>query len=68
MLLDYLDLVGLISSKTFSTHFSGSSGESFVDFGLASESAMSDSRDYVEIKVNKGFFYSAVPQGVRFGE
>ena len=68
MLLDYLDLVGLISSKTFSTHFSGSSGESFIDFGQSRESAVSDSRDMVDIKVNKGFFYSAIPQGVRFGE
>lgn len=28
---------------------------------------MSDEADYIEIKVNKGYFYQATPQGVKFG-
>ena len=65
LLLDYLDLVGLVSSKQFSTHFTGRDFDSFVDFGASKSEAMLGNQ--VSIPMKRGFFYSAVPQGVRFG-
>lgn len=66
--LDYLRLAQHITEKSFSTRFTGRFGDNFVDFGPAKESEMSSIEDYVEIAVNKGYFYSQIPQGVRFGD
>ena len=57
-----------ITEKAFSTRFSGPFGESFVDFGPQREEEMSSIGELVDIPMNKGFFYSAIPQGIRFGE
>ena len=66
--LDVLFEAQHILEKSFSTYFTGKFGESFVDFGPARESEMSDPAEFVEIAVNKGYFYSVVPQGVKFGK
>ena len=57
-----------ITEKAFSTRFSGPFGNSFVDFGPQREEEMSSIGELVEIPMNKGFFYSAIPQGIRFGD
>lgn len=67
LFLDYLRRAGHITEKSFSTHFSNRFGESFIDFGPARRDAMSNINDFVEIQVDSGFFYSLVPEGVRFG-
>ena len=66
--LDKLQSIGQITEKSFSTHFTGLEGDSFVDFGPYQESSMWDKNFLVELPVYKGFFYSATPQGVRFGD
>ena len=53
---------------SFSTNFTGKDGESFVDFGPYRDLSMSSFEDYVELKVEKNFFYAITPQGIRFGE
>ena len=65
--LDVLQLMGYISEKSFSTHLTGFSGDSFIEFGPYKESHMSSIEEYVEIPVSKGYFYTGTPQGVRFG-
>ena len=65
--MDILFEAGHITEKSFSTAFTGRFGDSIVDFGKAQVSEMSDIADYVETPMNKGFFYSATPQAVRFG-
>lgn len=65
--LDYLRLAEHITEKAFSTRFTGRFGDNFVDFGPAREAEMSSIDDYVEIPMNKGYFYSSIPQGVRLG-
>lgn len=65
--IDVLFEAQYIVEKSFSTYFAGRFGDSFVDFGPAQKQEMSDPAEYVEIKVNKGYFYQAVPQGVKFG-
>ena len=65
--LDLLRVMGYISEKSFSTHFTGLSGNSFIEFGPYKETYMSSIDEYVEIPVSKGYFYTGTPQGVRFG-
>ena len=43
--MDYLRILGHIREKTFSTHFTGQNGDSFVDFGPEVENEMSDIRE-----------------------
>ena len=66
--LQDLRQLGYISEQSFSTNFSGKDGESFVDFGPYRDLSMSSLEDYVELKVEKNFFYAVTPQGIRFGE
>jgi len=68
LFLDTLSFAQHITEKAFSTRFSGTFGESFVDFGPYREEEMSSIGELVEIPCNKGFFYSSIPQGIRFGE
>lgn len=68
LFLDTLDFAQHITEKAFSTRFSDTFGESFVDFGPYREEEMSNIDEMVDIPCNKGFFYSSFPQGVRFGE
>lgn len=56
--LDKLKQASHITDKAFSTHFSGRFGESYVDFGPARASAMSNSEDFVEIAINEDYFYT----------
>ena len=67
LILDVLMQAGHITEKAFSTSFTGRFGQSFVDFGPPREEEMSSKAEFVEIPVNKGFFYTAIPQGVKFG-
>lgn len=67
LFLDVLNAAQHITEKAFSTRFTGPFGESFVDFGPAREDEMSSIDEYIEIKVNDGFFYSSIPQGIKFG-
>ena len=66
--MDTLYEAGHITEKGFSTAFTGRFGDSFVDFGKAQVSEMSDIAEYVETPMSKGYFYSAVLQGVKFGK
>ena len=68
LFLATLNFAQHITEKSFSTRFSGPFGESFVDFGPGREEEMSSLGEQVEIPMNKGFFYSAIPTGIRFGE
>ena len=67
LFLDNLEYAYHIFEKSFSTRFTGRFGQSFVDFGPYRAEEMSDVNDFVEIPVNEGYFYSIVPQGIRFG-
>lgn len=68
LFLDTLSFAQHITEKAFSTRFSGTFGESFIDFGPPREEEMSSIGELVEIPCNKGFFYSSIPQGIRFGD
>ena len=57
---------GYITDLSFSTHFEGFYGSSFIDFGPPVDANMNKDY-YAEIDVDEGFFYSATPQAVRFG-
>ena len=66
--LKELRALGYITEQSFSTNFVGKDGESFVDFGPYRDLAMSSlEEDYVELKIEKNFFYAVTPTGVRFG-
>lgn len=67
LFLDTLEFANHIFEKSFSTRFTGRFGDSYVDFGPYREDVMADISEYVEIPINKGFFYSIIPQGIRFG-
>ena len=62
-----MDQAQHVTEKAFSTRFSGLFGESFVDFGPPRAAEMSSIDELVEIPVNQGFFWTSIPQGVRFG-
>ena len=68
LFLNYLREAEHITEKSFSTRFTGQPGNNFVDFGPYNPKEMSDEADLVKIPVNKDFFYSAIPSGVRFGD
>ena len=65
--LDILDKAQWITEKAFTTRFTDIDGDSWVDFGPYREEEMSSIDEYVEIPVDRGFFYSAKPLGVKFG-
>ena len=65
--LDVLFDAQHILQKSFSTYFTGQFGDSFVDFGPVVESEMSDPAEFIVLPVSKDYFYSVVPQGVKFG-
>jgi hypothetical protein len=66
--LDYLSNRGYITELQFSTHFENFTGRSYIDFGPVQESGMSDPTETKTIECDEGFFYSAIPMGVRFGD
>jgi len=66
--MDYLALSGWITEKSFSTHFEGFSGSSYVDFGPVNYQSLASMEFYVELGSEKGFFYSFIPEGIRFGD
>jgi hypothetical protein len=66
--MDYLALSGWITEKSFSTHFEGFSGSSYIDFGPVNYQSLSSMEYYVELGSEKGFFYSFIPEGIRFGD
>ena len=66
--IDFLQKGGWITEKAFSTHFEGFDGSSFIDFGPKVASSYSTDDEVVTINMEKGFFYSAFPQGIRFGD
>lgn len=68
IIVDVFSQAQHITEKSFSTRFTGQFGESFVDFGPQREEEMSSIGENVEIPMNKGFFYSSIPQGIRFGD
>ena len=68
IIVDVFSQAQHITEKAFSTRLSGPFGDSFVDFGPEREEEMSSKGEQVEIPMNKGFFYSTIPQGIRFGD
>jgi len=65
--LDFVFKSGYITEESFSTAFSGFQDRSFIDFGPPNNNSMIKSL-YAEINVDRGFFYSAVPEAIRFGD
>jgi hypothetical protein len=61
LFLNYLYDAAHITEKSFSTRFTGTAGNNFVDFGPFNVNEMSNKDDLVKIPVNKDFFYSAIP-------
>ena len=59
--LDLLRVMGYISEKSFSTHFTGFKDNSFIEFGPYEEIYMSSIDEYVEIPVSEGYFYTGTP-------
>ena len=59
--LDLLRVMGYISEKSFSTHFTGFEDNSFIEFSPFKETNMSSIDEYVEIPVEKGYFYTGTP-------
>ena len=55
----------ITGDKVFSTNFA--TGRSFIDFGPYKEANMSDPMGLVSFSVDQGYFWSAIPEGVRFG-
>ena len=51
---------------SFSTHFSQSLYESYIDFGTYRVDGLSSVADYTRLNVNQGYFYSFYPDGVQF--
>jgi len=66
--LDYLEKGGWITEKTFSTHFEGEAGESYIDLGPPDSRSLSAKEYTVDIFSQKGFFYEVFPEGIRFGD
>ena len=58
LFINYLRLLGHVKERSFSTHFTGQDGVSFVDFGSPIEDEMSSPDEQVEIPVKKEFFYT----------
>ena len=56
----------ITGEKMFSTNFG--SGRNFIDFGPYREENMIDPMWLVSFAVDGGYFWSAVPEGVRFGD
>ena len=55
----------ITGDKMFSTNFG--SGRSFIDFGPFRQENMSDPLGLTTFAVDDGYFWSATPDGVRFG-
>jgi len=66
--LNSLYTAGHITEKTFSLHFEGIGGDSYIDFGPPQDEGMRDVSELTYFNMNNGFFWGAVPQGVRFGD
>ena len=65
--LDHIYDYDYITEPQFSTHFEGFSGSSYIDFGPVQDQGLSDRSQTKTIQCDAGFFYSAIPMGVRFG-
>ena len=57
----------ITGQKMFSTNFASGPRRSFIDFGPYRESSMSDPMELTTFAVDEGYFWSARPEGVRFG-
>ena len=64
--MDSLYANGDISKIAFSTHFSQTLYESYIDFGLWRSSGMSDPKDIAWIPISPGYFYTVLPLGIQF--
>ena len=67
LFMDYITRSGWVTEKTFSTHFEGFSGSSYLDWGPVNYTGISSLEYYVELGSNDGFFYSVFPNAIRFG-
>lgn len=68
LFMDYIVKTGWVTEKTFSTHFEGFSGTSYLDFGPVNYTGIASLDQYVELYSNDGFFYSVFPNAIRFGD